>query len=119
MSAWDSQLAPPSLAQEAEGHRLTYGRMYLRNQADKKYRGVDGWRQSIADAHGQGLIETVENKDHTMVPAIKAILDGNIGPVKRSGFSSGPSFLFNMVRADAWLNSSAPTQPDVGAAPEA
>ena len=84
------------------------------------YKGSDGWCKFLAQAHGHQLIEKIYSEGKGMVPAVDAILDGEVGTMRvRGGKTSGPSFILDTAKVAAWFLDEGVTQPGDGIAADA
>ena len=90
-------------------------------KARSNYKGADGWCNFLAQAHGHQLVDKIFSEEaNGLVPAIQAILNGEVGRVKTTGGKNkGPSFVLDVAKVKAWLASEGGTQPgDVNAVPQ-
>jgi hypothetical protein len=92
-----------------EDTRVRFDKMYLRNGA-KEYKGVEGWKKFIADAFEHRILAKVENKQLQMVSPVVAILNGEVGSIKKGSTSTAPALELDIEQADAWLTGFGSTQ---------
>ena len=79
-------------AKQNEHNQVTYHGDLLKHKP--AYKGTEGWRTLLAHAHARQLVEKIYDEEQaTMVPAADAILDGQVGTMKKSSGGNKPAGL--------------------------
>ena len=104
-------------AQQNEEGRVEFNGDMLKHHPT--YKGAKGWCQFVAHAHAQKLITKIAGEGGRMLPAVEAILDGQVELAESTTArrSKGPAFILSCVATSAWLTDEGATQPGQPAAP--
>ena len=76
------------------------------------HKGAKGWCNFVAVAHANKFINEIADQNGQMVPAVDAILEGEVGRIQPTGGgkSKGPAFILDCAKTLQWLEEEGATQ---------